>query len=87
METNWTQIITNLMLISGGATVLVTLTVKTFQWLDKKKNRALQEQVEVLRQDVKELKNTTTENRSWIKKIEDDLDYLMKLLLDKSLKK
>jgi cell division protein FtsB len=75
------------MLISGGCTVLVTLIVKVYQYLDKKKNKALQEQVEKLQRDVDEIKKISVDNRSWIQKLEDDLDYLMKLLLDKSLKK
>lgn len=75
------------MLISGGAVVVVKGIEALYKYFDKKKNRALQDSVENLQRDVEEIKKTAIVNRDWIKKLEDDLDYLMKLLLDRTFKK
>lgn len=75
------------MLISGAAVVLVKGVDGLLKYFDKKKNRDLQESVEALQKDVAEIIKTAEGNRTWIKKLEDDLDYLMKLLLDRTFKK
>lgn len=85
--TNWTQVITNLMLISGGSVVLVKFIDAVAKYFDKKKQKGLTDAVAEMRRDLEEVKKNSSDNRTWIRKLEDDLDYLMRLLLDKSLKK
>lgn len=87
MGVNWTQLITNLMLISGAAVVVVKGIDGLFKYFDKKKTKVLQESVEKLQKDVAEIIKSAEGDRTWMKKLEDDLDYLMKLLLDRTFKK
>lgn len=75
------------MLISGAAVVLVKFVDGLLKYFDKKKNKVLQESVEKLQKDVAEIIKSAEGDRTWMKKLEDDLDYLMKLLLDKTFKK
>ncbi len=84
--TDWTQVITNFLLISGGAVAFVTTIDKVAKYFNKRKDKGITDAVQALRDDVAEIKETATDSRAWIKKLEDDLDYLMKLLLNKSLK-
>lgn len=85
--TDWTQVITNLMLISGGAVVLVKMIDAGYKIADKKKNKALQSAVDDLKNDVAQLKKNDSDYREWLKKAEEHIDYIMKLLIDKNFKK
>lgn len=75
------------MLISGAAVVVVKGIDGLFKYFDKKKTKVLQESVEKLQKDVAEIIKSAEGDRTWMKKLEDDLDYLMKLLLDRTFKK
>ncbi len=86
-EINWTQTVTNFVLIAGAVAIIIKFIDSLYKYADKKKNSHLQESIDKVTEDIVDIRNTTTTNKSSIQKLEDDYDYLVKLLLDKSLRK
>ncbi len=93
-EMNWTQTVTNFVLIVGAVVTLSKIVNAAYKYADKKKNSHLQESIDKVTEDIKgvkkeieDVRKIATADKSSIHKLEDDYEYLVKLLLDKSLRK
>lgn len=85
--TDWTQVITNLMLISGGAVVLVKAIDAGYKYFDKKKTKVLEDRVESLQQHYAELEEKFSYNREWLKDLSEDVKFIYKTIVGKELNK
>lgn len=80
---DWNVLLQFFLVAGAAVTIAYKMIDKVADFFNKKKDRKIQEAVDVLKKDVDELKPLGPK----VNKLEIDLDELIKLLLNRSLKK